>query len=191
MRGKIHSIEDERPGAETFLDQLVTWRELGYNFCHHRPNDYDQFDALPNWAKATLSAHQRDPRERYTPAQLESAETGDELWNAAQRELVESGQLHGYLRMLWGKRVLTWLDDPREAFSLLIELNNKYALDGRNPNSYSGISWCFGRYDRPWPERKIFGTVRAMTSDSARRKLHLTEYLSRWGKSRTPRLPGL
>ena len=190
--GDPKALWQMRPGAEAFLDQLVTWRELGYNYCHHNPDDYDQFRSLPNWAKATLEAHQKDPREQiYSPKQLENAATNDELWNAAQRELVETGQLQGYLRMLWGKRTLTWTRSAKDAFSLLIELNNKYALDGRNPNSYSGISWCFGRYDRPWPEHPIFGTVRLMTSGSARRKLKLSAYLSRFGEPRAPRLPGL
>jgi deoxyribodipyrimidine photo-lyase len=191
-QGEPKALWQMRPGAEAFLDQLVTWRELGYNFCHHHPDDYDQFHSLPSWSKATLLAHEKDPRGHvYSAKQLENAATDDELWNAAQRELVESGKLQGYLRMLWGKRTLTWTRSAEEAFALLIELNNKYALDGRNPNSYSGISWCFGRYDRPWPERSIFGTVRTMTSESARRKLKLSAYLSRWAKRTTGRLPDI
>jgi deoxyribodipyrimidine photo-lyase len=179
-----------RPGPAAFLDQLVTWRELGYNFCNRRPDAYEGYESLPEWARRSLSAHQKDAREViYSVEELEFARTGDALWNAAQRELVESGEMHNYMRMLWGKRVIAWCKAPRAAYDLLIELNNKYALDGRNPNSYSGIGWCFGRYDRPWgPERAVYGMIRYMTSDSARRKLHLKEYLARWSRERT--LPG-
>jgi len=175
-----------RPAPAAFLDQLVTWRELGYNFCVRRPDDYDRYASLPPWARRTLRQHQEDPRERlYSASQLEHAKTTDPLWNAAQRELRESGQMHGYLRMLWGKRVLAWTRTPERAHRILVELNDKYALDGRDPNSYNGIGWCFGRYDRPWgPERPVYGLVRYMTSASARRKLHLEQYLLRWGGER-------
>ncbi len=180
--------EDGRKGgwgvddpAEEFLDQLVTWRELGFNFCHKRP-DYDRYDALPAWARLSLERHAGDPRDpRYTAEQLEAAATHDALWNAAQTQLVREGRLHNYLRMLWGKKILEWSATPREALATMIHLNNKYAVDGRDPNSYSGIFWCLGRYDRPWgPERPIFGTVRYMSSDAARRKLRLEGYLSRY-----------
>ncbi len=170
--------------AESFLDELVTWREVGYNMCWQEPA-YDRYDSLPDWARATLAEHQGDEREHvYTLEQFERAETHDELWNAAQRQLVKEGRMHNYLRMLWGKKVLHWTEDPRTAVDILVELNNKYALDGRNPNSYSGIFWVFGRYDRAWgPERPIFGKIRYMTSDSTRRKLRLTQYLQRYGSA--------
>jgi deoxyribodipyrimidine photo-lyase len=193
-RGEPKAVWQMRPGAEAFLDQLVTWRELGYNFCSQRPADYDSYGSLPEWAKASLAKHAKDPRERlYSLAQLEAGDTYDELWNAAQRELVETGRMQNYLRMLWGKLVLAWSKTPEAALETLLELNNKYALDGRDPNSYSGIFWCFGRYDRPWgPERPIFGLVRYMTSESALRKLRLKGYLQRFGReSIAPRRPGL
>jgi deoxyribodipyrimidine photo-lyase len=118
----------------------------------------------------------------YTPAQLESAATHDEVWNAAQRQLVREGRLHNYLRMLWGKKILEWSPSPQQALETLVELNNKYALDGEDPNSYAGIFWILGRYDRPWgPERPIFGTVRYMSSENARRKLRMRQYLVRYG----------
>jgi len=172
--------------VEAFLDELVTWRELGYNLCARR-RDYDRYESLPDWAQATLEKHGKDPRpHRYSLAELDAAKTHDPIWNAAQRQLVAEGRMHNYLRMLWGKKVLEWSATPREAIEVLIELNNRYALDGRNPNSYSGIFWVFGRYDRAWgPEREIFGTVRYMSSDSTRKKLHLTEYLKRWGSQRS------
>lgn len=169
-------------GAEAFLDELITWRELGYGFCFHRA-DYDQYTSLPDWAQRTLAEHTRDPRpEQYTRDQLERAETADPVWNAAQRQLVADGRIHNYLRMLWGKKILEWSRSPEVALATLIELNNKYALDGRDPNSYSGIFWTLGRFDRPWgPIRPIFGSVRYMTSASTLRKLHLRDYLARWG----------
>lgn len=168
--------------AESFLDEIVTWREVGYQFCRHR-KEYDDFDSLPDWARATLAKHAGDERPwRYSLAELEAAATHDELWNAAQRQLVGEGRIHNYLRMLWGKKVLEWSASPREALEVLVHLNNRYALDGRNPNSYSGIFWCFGRFDRPWgPERPIFGTVRYMSSANTARKVRLREYLRRWG----------
>ncbi len=170
------------PTHEAFLDQLVTWRELGYAFSFHRP-DYDQYSSLPSWALATLEAHKSDRRPSlYDLSQLEDADTHDAVWNAAQRQLVRTGRIHNTLRMLWGKKVLEWSPTPEEAVRRLVHLNNRYALDGRDPNSYSGIFWIFGRFDRPWgPVRPIFGTVRYMSSENARRKLHLGPYLAAYG----------
>ncbi len=169
------------PSAEAFLDQVVTWRELGFNMCSHR-DDYDQYETLPDFARKTLREHAHDERPHlYGLPQLEAAETHDELWNAAQRELVRTGTIHNYLRMLWGKKILEWSESPRIALDVMVELNNKYALDGRNPNSYSGIMWCLGRYDRAWgPERPIFGKIRYMSSANAARKLKLRGYLARF-----------
>lgn len=165
-------------GAEAFLDELITWREIGYNFASHR-DDYDDFDALPDWAQQTMREHLSDERSYvYDLEEFAQAETHDEIWNAAQRELSRTGRMHNYLRMLWGKKVLEWTENPRDAAEILIELNNRFALDGRNPNSYSGIFWVFGRYDRAWgPERPIFGKIRYMSSDSTKRKLDLGAYL--------------
>jgi deoxyribodipyrimidine photo-lyase len=164
--------------AEAFLDQLVTWRELGFNLCAVRA-DHDRYESLPEWARATLARHAGDPRPHvYGLAGLEAAETHDPLWNAAQRQLVHEGCMHNYLRMLWGKKILEWSATPEAALAAMVELNNKYALDGRDPNSYSGIFWCLGHYDRPWgPERPIFGTVRYMSSENTARKLRLNSYL--------------
>ncbi len=171
---------------DAFVDEAVTWRELGYNFCSHRL-DYDAYASLPAWAQKTLADHADDPRPHlYSLAELEEARTHDAIWNAAQRELVHTGRMHNYLRMLWGKKILEWSPSPEQALERMIELNNRYALDGRNPNSYSGIFWVLGRYDRPWgPERPIFGAIRYMTSESTRRKLHLQRYLARWSEGQT------
>ena len=166
--------------AEAFLDQLVTWRELGHDFCAHR-GDHDRYDSLPDWARETLADHAGDPRKHvYSLREFETARTHDELWNAAQNQLRMEGRMHGYLRMLWGKQILHWSKTPQDALEVMIELNNRYALDGRDPSSYSGICWVLGRYDRPWPERPIFGKVRYMTSESTRRKLEVGDYIERW-----------
>jgi deoxyribodipyrimidine photo-lyase len=168
--------------AEAFLDQLVTWRELGLNAAVHLPG-HETFGSLPDWARRTLAEHASDRRPHvYSLSALDGGHTHDALWNAAQRQLREEGTIQGYLRMLWGKKVLEWSPTPEQAAEALIELNNRYALDGRDPNSYSGIYWCFGRYDRPWgPRRSVFGTVRYMSSANTARKLRLAEYLERFG----------
>ncbi|MEM7449747.1 MAG: deoxyribodipyrimidine photolyase [Myxococcota bacterium] len=168
--------------AESFLDELITWRELGLNFCAHR-GDYDQVSALPDWAQTTLDEHRSDPRDTlYSLEELELAKTHDPIWNAAQRELVREGRIHNYLRMLWGKLIYAWSPSPEQAAERMVYLNDRYALDGRDPNSYSGIFWVLGRYDRAWgPERPVFGKIRYMTSDSTRRKLRLSEYLATYG----------
>lgn len=166
------------PGAESWLDEFITWRELGYNMTSHR-DDYDKYESLPDWAQVTLAKHERDSRQFvYSLKEFAAATTHDPLWNAAQTQLVREGRIHNYLRMLWGKKILEWTATPRHALTVMIELNNKYALDGRNPNSYSGIFWVLGRYDRPWgPERPIFGNIRYMSSDSTRKKVSVGAYL--------------
>jgi deoxyribodipyrimidine photo-lyase len=186
---RIHDVKGRRNGffngdasIEAYLDQVITWRETGYHFCHHVKN-YDQYESLPKWAVKTLEKHARDKREFvYGLHEFESASTHDAVWNAAQRQLVREGTIHNYLRMLWGKKILEWTPDPKTALKYLIQLNNKYSIDGRNPNSYSGIFWILGRFDRPWaPERKIFGSVRYMSSESTLRKIKLKEYLREFG----------
>jgi deoxyribodipyrimidine photo-lyase len=175
------------PSAEAFLDQLITWRELGFGWAAFRP-DFQALSSLPAWAQSTLARHARDPRRpRYTRRRLEAAATHDPLWNAAQRQLLEAGTIHNRLRMLWGKKILEWTRHPEEALSTLLALNDRWALDGRDPNSACGLLWCLGRHDRPWwPERPIFGTVRYMSSESAARKHRLRAYLSRFGGSEPP-----
>lgn len=167
---------------ESFLDELITWRELGYHFCA-KVSNYDQFESLPAWAQATLLEHAGDQRTTiYSLEQFEAARTHDPLWNAAQNQLLNEGKIHNYLRMLWGKKILEWSPSPQAALEVMIELNNKYALDGRNPNSYSGIFWTLGRFDRAWgPERPIFGTIRYMSSDNTVRKLDVKQYLKTYG----------
>jgi deoxyribodipyrimidine photo-lyase len=168
-------------GAEAFLDQVITWRELGFNMCSHMEN-YDQLETLPPWALKELLSHASDPRAYlYCLEDFERARTHDDLWNCAQNQLVQEGTIHNYLRMLWGKKILEWSRSPRDALTIMIELNNKYALDGRDPNSYTGIFWVLGRYDRPWaPERPVFGRIRFMSSASTMRKIKLRDYLARY-----------
>lgn len=168
--------------AEAFLDQLITWRELGYNMCALRSDDYDHFDSLPAWARATLDKHAADPREfLYTRDQFMHADTHDPVWNAAQLQLAATGTCHNYMRMLWGKKILEWTASPDEALETMIDVMNRFALDGRNPNSYTGYCWTLGRYDRPWaPEREVFGTIRFMSSTNTVKKLRMKKYLATW-----------
>ena len=169
--------------AEAFVDQLVTWRELGANAAVHDPEHHASYRALPDWARQTLADHRGDPRPYcYDLAELTAARTHDPVWNAAQRQLLVEGRIHNYLRMLWGKKILQWSPSPRRALAVMVELNNRFAVDGRDPNSVSGILWTLGKYDRPWgPERPIFGKVRFMSSRNTLRKLKLRAYLERWG----------
>lgn len=180
--GKREGWWNMSPAAEAFLDQLITWREIGYNMCS-KTLDYDRYDSLPSWAKVSLNKHAQDKRSFvYSLEEFQSCKTHDPLWNAAQNQLNNEGRIHNYLRMLWGKKILEWCETPQEALKVMIELNNKFALDGRNPNSYSGIFWVLGRYDRPWgPERPIFGSIRYMSSANTQKKLNVKKYLAKYG----------
>jgi deoxyribodipyrimidine photo-lyase len=179
-RGKREGFFCDDADVNAFLDQALTWRDVGFNWHWSRGADAASLEtALPGWALLTLGAHAQDRRPwLYTAEQLEAGATHDPVWNAAQRELVATGTVHGYLRMLWGKKVIEWSASPAEAYRTLEHLNNKYALDGRDPNSYSGILWCFGLFDRPWPERPVIGSIRSMTSESTARKFELGPYLA-------------
>ncbi len=179
--GKMTGFWNMGADAEAFLDQLMTWREIGFNQCWRDPH-YDRFESLPDWAQKTLQDHEGDHRSyTYSLEEFEQSQTHDALWNAAQQQLVRDGRMHNYLRMLWGKKILHWSRSPREALQVMIELNNKYALDGRDPNSYSGIFWVLGRYDRAWgPEREIFGKVRYMTSESTQSKFRVKNYIAKY-----------
>ncbi|MFN7333427.1 MAG: deoxyribodipyrimidine photolyase, partial [bacterium] len=179
--GKMEGYWNMSPDAEAFMDQLMTWREIGFNMCI-RDRNYMKYESLPDWAQQTLEEHASDPRPHvYSLEEFEKARTHDPLWNAAQRQLVREGRIHNYLRMLWGKKILHWTETPRQALKVMIELNNKYALDGRDPNSYSGIMWVLGRYDRAWgPERPIFGKIRYMTSESTQNKFQVKQYIRKF-----------
>ena len=148
-------------GAEKYVEELLIWRELAYGFCFYRP-DHEQWSALPGWARRTLEQHAGDPRPHvYTWEQLARGATSEPLWNAAQQSLLVQGELHNNVRMTWGKALLSWTETPQQALQLLIDLNHRYALDGRDPASYGGILWCLGQFDRPFePEQPVLGTVR-------------------------------
>jgi deoxyribodipyrimidine photo-lyase len=165
--------------VEAFLEQLVVRRELSVNFVLHNP-DYDKYEGLPDWARRTLERHKIDPRAYlYTEQQFERAETHDPYWNAAQREMVATGKMHNYMRMYWAKKILEWSETPQEAFRIALALNNKYELDGRDPNSFAGVAWCFGKHDRPWAERPVFGQIRYMNAAGLERKFDMEAYLKR------------
>ena len=162
-----------------FVEELVVRRELAQNYVYFEPA-YDSYDALPAWARTTLSEHVTDPRPAlYSTAELEAAETHDEYWNAAMREMRATGYMHNYMRMYWGKKILEWSRDPREAFSRVLHLNNKYFLDGRDPASYANVAWIFGLHDRAWPEREVFGKVRIMKASGLERKCDMQGYLAK------------
>ena len=170
------------PEAEGFLDELVTWRELGFNMSARGPTT----TSTTRYPTGRRARSARTPPTSgstcYDLDAFEEARTHDPLWNAAQRQLVSEGRIHNYLRMLWGKKILQWAASPREALAIMIALNNTYALDGRDPNSYSGIFWVLGRYDRPWfPERPVFGVVRYMSSENTARKVRVKGYMRRYG----------
>jgi deoxyribodipyrimidine photo-lyase len=167
------------PAAQDrFLEQLIGWRELSVLFVRHEPN-YDNWECAAPWARKTLLEHAGDARPyRYTLKQLECGETHDELWNAAQREMVQTGWMHGYMRMYWAKKILEWAPEPATAFEWAVTLNDRYELDGRDPNGYAGIAWSIvGRHDRPWFNRPVFGLVRPMTGASMARKFDADTYI--------------
>jgi len=178
----VNRSKAPKSAREAFLEEAIVRRELSFNFTRFNPH-YDSLRSLPPWANQTMREHARDPRpDLLEPEQIEAAETPDDLWNASQRELLVTGEMHNYVRMLWGKRVIEWQPTYETAFALLEHLNNKYALDGRDPNSYAGILWCFGKHDRAWgPERPIFGKLRYMTSRSMGRKFDSAAYIN-WTK---------
>jgi deoxyribodipyrimidine photo-lyase len=167
------------PNEEAFLEQLIVRRELSMNFVHYNPA-YDTYDCLPDWAKATLAEHEKDPRPYiYSEDELEQAQTHDPYWNAAQLEMVRAGKMHNYMRMYWGKKILEWSPTPREAFETALRLNNRYELDGRDPNGFTGVAWCFGKHDRPWQERPVFGRVRYMNAAGLERKFKMDAYVAK------------
>jgi len=162
-----------------FLEELIVRRELAANFVYYH-RDYDNFDCLPDWARKTLAEHRKDRRPyTYTLEQLEDAETHDPYWNAAMQEMKYTGFMHNYMRMYWGKKILEWSPSPEAAFRNTLTINNKYFLDGRDPNSYAGAAWIFGMHDRAWPQRPIYGKVRCMMASGLERKCDIRGYVSK------------
>ena len=173
------AVAKSNENRHAFIEELVVRRELAINFCEFEP-DHDSYSCLPEWARTTLAEHQDDPRpHHYTRAQLVAAETHDPYWNAAMREMVHTGYVHNYMRMYWGKKILEWTNTPEYAFRTALYLNNKYLLDGRDPNSYAGVAWVFGNHDRGWAERKVFGKVRYMNAAGLERKCDIDAYVEK------------
>ena len=177
IANEINNLEDS-DGKNNFLEQLIVRRELAENFCFYN-KDYDSFDGFHAWAKKTLNEHRSDKREYlYSKIEFENANTHDDLWNAAQFEMVEKGKMHGFMRMYWAKKILEWTPDPESALQIAIDLNDKYQLDGRDPNGYTGIAWSIGGiHDRPWFERPVFGKVRFMNYNGCKRKFKINDYI--------------
>ena len=167
----------KKQNKDAYIEELIVRRELSMNYCYHSPR-YEAHSGLPEWAKKTLAKHRKDLREySYTLEELEQARTHDPYWNAAQNEMFLTGKMHNYMRMYWGKKIIEWSATPENAFNNAIYLNNKYELDGRDPNSFAGVAWCFGKHDRPWAERPIFGTVRYMSASGLERKFDMEAYV--------------
>ena len=177
---RVQAADAPRIATDAFLEQLIVRRELSLNACWFNPS-YDRYDTLPAWALKTLDQHRKDKRDFvYSRAQWEAGATHDPCWNAAQAEMVRSGRMHNYMRMYWSKKILEWSRTPEEAFETALFLNDKYELDGRDPNGCVGVAWCFGRHDRPWTERPVFGTIRYMNANGLRRKFDVQAYVERW-----------
>jgi deoxyribodipyrimidine photo-lyase len=179
----VRAVKDSkapRAAKDDYLDQLITWRELSINFVHFNPL-YDSIESAPDWAHRTLGQHAHDQRPvTYSRQQLEHAETHDELWNAAQKQMLHAGWMHNYMRMYWAKKILEWSSSPAVAYQAAVYLNDKYLLDGRDPNGYAGIAWSIaGKFDRPWFERPIFGTIRYMSGNAAAKKFDAAKYIER------------
>ena len=175
---------DATGGRTAYLEELIVRRELAINFALRNPH-YDSLEGCPDWGQKTLKKHENDPRQWvYTREELEHARTHDELWNASQREMETTGRMHGYMRMYWAKKILEWTASPEDAFNDAVYLNDKYELDGRDANGYTGIAWAIGgKHDRPWaPERPIFGLVRYMALSGMQRKMDTRVYIYKWGR---------
>ncbi|MBE17581.1 MAG: deoxyribodipyrimidine photolyase [Nitrospinae bacterium] len=175
---EVLNHEMPQDSKESYLEELIIRRELSFNFVFFNAS-HDNFDCLPKWCKDTLINHKKDKRSYiYSLEELELAKTHDPYWNAAQKEMVIKGKMHGYMRMYWGKKIIEWTKNPETAFSNALYLNNKYQLDGRDPNSYTGVAWCFGKHDRAWKERNIFGKIRYMNANGLRRKFNIEAYVN-------------
>jgi len=179
----LQILKTNDPNTEAYLEELIVRRELSMNYVYYN-TFYDSFDGLPDWAKTTLAIHKKDRRKyTYSMSDLDLAQTHDQYWNAAQLEMKKTGKMQGYMRMYWGKKILEWVPSPQTAFQIALSLNNKYELDGRDPNGFTGIAWCFGKHDRAWQERPIFGKVRFMNDAGLTRKFTMNEYIEKYPRS--------
>ncbi|MHC4744535.1 MAG: deoxyribodipyrimidine photo-lyase [Planctomycetota bacterium] len=175
----LQVMQTDSPGKDAYLEELIVRRELSHNFVFYN-DKYDAFEGLPPWAKRTLNFHRRDKREYlYSLGEFEQAKTHDPYWNATQKQMLITGKMHGYMRMYWGKKILEWTKTPRTAFRIALYLNNRYELDGRDPNGFAGVAWCFGKHDRAWGERPVFGKIRYMNAAGLKRKFDPDEYVKK------------
>lgn len=178
---EVKNSQANTESKEAFLEELIVRRELSDNFCHYNEN-HDNFEGFPDWAKKTLNDHRKDEREYlYHPEEFENAATGDPLWNAAQVQLTTTGRMHGYMRMYWAKKILEWTKSPEQAMEISIYLNDKYQLDGRDPNGLVGCAWSIGGvHDRAWTERPVFGKIRYMNYNGCKRKFDIRQYMEQF-----------
>jgi len=178
---EVSKADAPGPSKQAFLEELIVRRELSDNFCLHVP-DYDSVSGFPDWSKATLEQHRFDEREYvYSAREFEEGKTHDRLWNAAQNQMVRRGKIHGYIRMYWAKKILEWSETPEEAMRIAILLNDRYELDGRDPNGYAGIAWSMGGvHDRAWSSRKVLGKIRYMSFGGAKSKFDVESYVAKW-----------
>lgn len=176
---EILNSDAEKDAKDAYIEQLVVRRELAMNFVWFTP-DYDQFSCLPDWARQTLKSHAGDEREYlYSREQFEQSQTHDPYWNAAMTEMRVTGTMHNYMRMYWGKKILEWSPSPEEAFETLLAINNKYFIDGRDPNSFAGVAWVFGKHDTAWTERPVYGKTRYMNANGLKRKCDIEAYVEK------------
>jgi len=179
---EVRQSSAPREAKNAYLEELIVRRELSDNFCFYNEN-YDKVKGFPDWAKKTLNEHRDDPREyTYSLEELERGQSHDRLWNAAQRQMVDTGRMHGYMRMYWAKKILEWTQSPEQAMEYAIHLNDRYQLDGRDPNGYTGIAWSMGGvHDRAWKERPVYGKIRYMNEKGSRRKFDVDAYIQKYG----------
>jgi deoxyribodipyrimidine photo-lyase len=180
---QVRRADGPESDVESYIEELVVRRELAMNHVHFRPDTYDAYECLPEWARESLAEHADDERDHvYDRAELEHGETHDSYWNAAMKEMRETGYMHNYMRMYWGKKILEWSPAPRTAFERTLHLNNKYFLDGRDPNSFANVAWIFGLHDRGWKERPVYGKVRYMSRGGLERKADPDAYVEKVGR---------
>ena len=184
----VRDADAPQESIDAFLEQLIVRRELAVNFVRYN-SAYDRLEGCEAWARQTLRRHAFDRRPHlYSAAQFEAADTHDPLWNAAQRQMVTSGWMHGYVRMYWAKKLLEWSATPEEAFETAVTLNDRYELDGRDPNGYANIAWAIGgKHDRPWPSRPVYGSIRSMSLASTSKKFDVNTYVARFAPPQYPR----
>ncbi|MDX1699520.1 MAG: deoxyribodipyrimidine photo-lyase [Melioribacteraceae bacterium] len=177
----LNDFSENDESVSTYLEELIVRRELADNFCYYN-EDYDNFNGFHDWAKKSLNEHRNDKRDYiYSLSEFESASTHDELWNAAQTEMVTTGKMHGFMRMYWAKKILEWTESPEQALEFGIYLNDKYELDGRDPNGYVGLAWSIGGvHDRAWTERSVYGKIRYMNYNGCKRKFDVNRYINRF-----------